>query len=330
MPHQLPPLHALRVFEVAARAGSYTEAAQELNLTHGAVSRQIHLLEAALGQPLFRKDGQRMVATVHARAFAREISQAFDHISDASRRYGKRATEKVIRINAPATMAMRWLIPRLGDFRQRSPGVEVRVSTAFSNEPAFKGSFDVAIRRRAAEQEQFEVLPLFEESATVIVSPALWEASPPKSPAALAGAIWLSTETRPGDWEAWLQQAGCPELRPVQDLRFDHYFVTLQGVIDGMGYGIGPFPTLSSDRDLGRLLAPFPQLQVPGETYHALVPLDSDKPLHLRAFLDWLLEQSAGQQRADQPGAGRPGAGPLSASAAPAAARRGSGRPRRS
>ena len=100
MPHQLPPLHALRVFEVAARAASFTEAAKELHLTHGAVSRQIALLEASLGQSLFRKEGQRMVATPHAKAFAREISQAFDHIGDAARRYGKRATEKVIRVNA--------------------------------------------------------------------------------------------------------------------------------------------------------------------------------------------------------------------------------------
>ena len=89
MPRQLPPLNALRVFEVTARAGSYTDAARELNLTHGAVSRQIQLLERSLGQPLFRREGQRMVATAHAKAFAREISAAFDHIGDASRaRFG--------------------------------------------------------------------------------------------------------------------------------------------------------------------------------------------------------------------------------------------------
>ncbi len=314
MPHQLPPLHALRVFEVAARAGSYTEAARELNLTHGAVSRQIHLLEAALGQPLFRRDGQRMVATVHARAFAREISQAFDHIGDAARRYGKRATEKVIRVNAPATMAMRWLIPRLGAFRTAAPGVEVRVSTAFSNEPAFRGSFDVAIRRSVAGQGQFESLPLYRETGTVIVSPTLWQAAPLARPSGLSRVIMLSTETRPGEWEAWLQRAGCPDLRPVQELRFDHYFVTLQAVVDGMGYGIGPFPTLSSEWQLGRIVAPFPDVRLDGETYHALVPLDADKPRHLRLFLDWLVAEAAGG---------------VSAPAAPAAPRPGSARSRR-
>ncbi|HSW19144.1 MAG TPA: LysR family transcriptional regulator, partial [Ramlibacter sp.] len=173
MPHQLPPLNALRIFEVTARAGSYTEAAKELNLTHGAVSRQIQLLEQALGQPLFRREGQCMVATGHAKAYAREISAAFDHISDASRRYGKNAASKVIRINAPATLAMRWLIPQLAEFRARHPATEVRVSTAFSNDPVLKGSFDVAIRRAPGDQTTFEVAPLFTETTTVIASASL-------------------------------------------------------------------------------------------------------------------------------------------------------------
>ncbi len=292
MPHQLPPLHALRVFEVAARAGSFTEAARELHLTHGAVSRQISLLEAALGQALFRKEGQRMVATPHAKAFAREISQAFDHIGDAARRYGKRATEKVIRVNAPATMAMRWLIPRLAGFHERHRGIEVRVSTAFSTEPALKGSFDVAIRRGAVESEQYETLPLYTESNTVIVSPRLWEHKPLRSPRELAKVIWLAAETRPGDWEAWLQLAGLPDLRPVQVLRFDHFFVSLQAVIDGLGYGVGPLPTLDSDLRQRRISAPFPEIALRGGSYQALVPLDSDKPRHLRLFLQWLQEQA--------------------------------------
>ncbi len=296
MPHQLPPLNALRIFEVTARAGSYTEAARELHLTHGAVSRQIQLLERALGQPLFRKEGQRMVATAHAKAYAREISAAFDHIGDASRRYGKAATSKVIRINAPATLAMRWLIPRLVDFRRRHPQTEVRVSTAFSSEPVLKGSFDVAIRRSPGDGTQFDVTPLFRETATVIASPALLQATPLKRPRDLAKAVLLSTETRPGDWEAWLSAAGCEDLRAVQHLRFDHFFVTLQAVADGMGLGIGPFPTLSTDLAQQRITTPFPVCQIPGSTYHALVPVDSDKPKYLREFLQWLFETGQAQQ----------------------------------
>ncbi len=288
MPHQLPPLNALRVFEVTARAGSYTEAARELHLTHGAISRQIQLLEEALGQPLFRKEGQRMVATGHAKAFAREISAAFDHISDAARRYGKQASTKVIRVNAPATLAMRWLIPQLPSFRAKHPQVEVRISTAFSNDPVLRGSFDVGIRRSADDRAQFEVLPLLAEQTTVIASPAYLKQRKVRKPADLAQAVWLSTESRPGDWENWLASAGCAELRPAQTLRFDHFFVTLQAVVDGMGLGIGPFPTLDSDLESGRIVTPFPKLISRGSEYFALVPRDSDKPKFLRDFLDWL------------------------------------------
>ena len=293
MPHSLPPLNALRVFEVAARAGSFTDAARELNLTHGAVSRQVQLLEAALGQPLFRKEGQRMVATEHAKAFAREISAAFDHIADASTRYGKLLTSKVVRINAPATFAMRWLIPKLDEFRARHPRTEVRISTAFSSDPMFKGSFDIAIRRSPADITQFEVAPLFQEWATPIASPALLRKRALRSPADLQSRTLLFTESRPGDWEEWLNAVGHRELRSTQQLRFDHFFVTLQAIVDGMGVGIGTFPTLQADRDAGRICTPFRNQLVPGSTYFSIIPLDSDKPKHLREFQAWLSQCAA-------------------------------------
>jgi LysR family transcriptional regulator, glycine cleavage system transcriptional activator len=288
MRQRLPPLHALRIFEVAARAGSYSAAARELNLTHGAVSRQIATLEDWLGQPLFVRDGHSMVASPHARALAREISAAFDHIADASERYGKSQQVKVIRVSAPATVAMRWLIPRLPDFSERYPGVDVRVSTLLSTQPAFTGSFDVAIRRGAPEGGQFQAIALFREQNTVIASPVLLARTGIKTLEQMAGETWLGTETRPGDWENWLEEAKQPMLRATRTLRFDHFFVTLQAVVDGLGFGVGPFPTLEAECTAGRLVRPFPELRSPGSTYHALVPLDADKPVHLRAFVEWL------------------------------------------
>lgn len=288
MPHQLPPLNALRIFEVAARTGSYSAAARELNLTHGAVSRQIEKLEAWLGQPLFVRNGQRMVPSQHAQAFAREISTAFDLICDASSRYGKVAANRIVRVNAPATFAMRWLIPRLASFREAHPDVEVRVSTALSTEPGLRGSFDLAIRRDAAATGMYEVTPLFTEGSTVIASPAFLRANPLRDVEDLADQVLLSTETRPSDWEHWLEHAGAPTLRPRQFLRFDHFFVTLQAVIDGVGMAIGTFPTLQIDEEQGRIAMPFPRLRLRGSTYSLLIPRDGDKPTHLRQFLDWL------------------------------------------
>jgi len=292
MRQKLPPLNALRIFEVAARAGSYSAAARQLNLTHGAVSRQIAILEDWLGQPLFVRDRQSMVASPHARGLAREISAAFDHMADAAERYGKNQHVKIIRVSAMATVAMRWLIPRLHSFTEIYPEVDVRVSTVLSTEPAFSGSFDVAIRRQVPSGGQFQTWPLFRESNTVIASPSLLTRTGIRTVEDLATETWLTTESRPGDWDAWLEAAGQPALRTSRTLRFDHFFVTLHAVIDGLGFGIGPFPTLEPDCATGRLQRPFPALLSPGSTYYALVPLDADKPAHLRAFVDWL--QSVG------------------------------------
>ncbi|WP_034301913.1 LysR substrate-binding domain-containing protein [Herbaspirillum sp. RV1423] len=288
MRQKLPPLNALRIFEVAARAGSYSAAARELNLTHGAVSRQIAILEDWLGQPLFVRDGQSMVASPHARALAREISLAFDHVADAAERYGKNRLVKIIRVSASATLAMRWLIPRLPSFAQICPGVDVRVSTVLSTEPAFKGSFDVAIRRDVPTGGQYQAWPLFRELNTVIASPALLMQTGIATVEELADQTWLTTETRPGDWEAWLDAAAQRKLRASRSLRCDHFFVTLQAIVDGLGFGIGPFPTLDIDCVAGRLQKPFPDMLAPGSTYYALVPLDADKPAHMRAFIEWL------------------------------------------
>jgi DNA-binding transcriptional LysR family regulator len=292
MRQKLPPLNALRIFEVAARAGSYSAAARHLNLTHGAVSRQIAILEDWLGQPLFVRDGQSMVASPHARALAREISAAFDHMADAAERYGKNQQVKIIRVSALATVAMRWLIPRLHSFAEICPEVDVRVSTVLSTEPAFSGSFDVALRRHVPSGGQFQAWTLFQEANTVIASPALLSRTGIRTVEQLVSETWLTSESRPRDWEAWLEAAGQPTLRASRTLRFDHFFVTLHAVLDGLGFGIGPFPTLETDCATGRLQKPFPALLAKGSTYYALVPLDADKPAHLRAFVDWL--QAAG------------------------------------
>jgi DNA-binding transcriptional LysR family regulator len=294
MRQKLPPLNALRVFEVAARAGSYTAAARELHLTHGAVSRQIALLEDWLGQPLFVRDGQRMVASPHARALAREVGAAFDHLADATERYGASRHIDVIRVSASATIAMRWLIPRLPDFAALWPDVDVRVATVLSTEPGLKGSFDVAIRRHLPADGRFHAFPLLRETNTIIASPAYLAQHPLASIDQLAGQSWLATETRPGDWARWLEAAGGGALRPGRLHRFDHYFVTLQAVLDGLGIGIGPFPVLDGDRTSGRLQTPFPGVLAPGATCHALIELDADKPRYLAAFIDWL--QAQGEQ----------------------------------
>lgn len=297
MGRYLPPLNALRIFETAARAESFTAAASELHITHGAVSRQIKLLEERLGRQLFVRQGKRSVATDHARAFALEIGALFDRMGDATLRFGKSPRSRVVRVNAQTTLAMRWLIPRLPGFYALHPDVEVVLATASSADPGFRGSFDVAIRRdpgAAPEFRHFGKTPLFSEWRTVIAAPSLLERKPLQRVSALARHTFIATATRAGDWEAWLTAAGRESLRPASVLRFDHFHVSLQAIVDGLGIGIGTLPTLSRDLTQGRLTLPFPEIRVAGADYVALMPAAADGSRQVQEFLAWLAAAASG------------------------------------
>ena len=290
------PLNALRVFEVTARTGSYAEAGAALGLTHGAVSRQISALEDWLGQRLFVRTGRRMTATPAARAFAAEVSQSFDRITAAAEACGRPSLPRILRVSAPTTFALRWLIPRLEQFHAARPDVDVSVTTTTTLHDALRGGFDVAIRQGSAERgawPQYHARPFLSETDTLIVSPALFARAPLLKPADVAGHVLLGSETRPGDWTDWLEQAGLPH-RAGQRLRvFDHFFATLQAVIDGFGIGVGPLPVLQTDVAAGRLLTPFPQIVVPRTGYVALVPFDANKTVVLTQFIDWLMAEGS-------------------------------------
>jgi len=294
---RLPPLNALRLFEVAARTGSYSKAGVELGLTHGAVSRQIGALESWLGQRLFVKVGRRMAPTPAARAFAAEVSLSFDRITTAAEACGRLDARRILRVSAPTTFAMRWLIPRLERFHKERTEVEVAVTTTMTLRDELRGGFDVAIRRGSAEQDawpQHRAVPFLDEADTLIMSPALFERAPLRRLDDIASHVLLSTETRPGDWTDWLDHAGLLHAAEQRRRVFDHFHVTLQAVVDGLGLGIGPLPVLRADVAAGRLLAPFPAITVPRKSYVALVPFDADKTSSLTRFIEWLVAEGIG------------------------------------
>lgn len=294
---RLPPLNALRIFEVAARTGSYAEAGAELGLTHGAVSRQIAALESWLGQRLFTKEGRRMVATPMARIFASEVGLSFDRLAVAAEACGRPDARRILRVSAPTSFAMRWLIPRLGRYHAGHPQVEVAVTTVSTVLEELRGGVDVAIRRGAAREHvwpQHRVVPVLDDVDTLIMSPALFARRPIRKPADIEGHTLLASETRPGDWTGWLDAAGLQHLAGHPRQIFDHFFVTRQAVEDGLGIGIGPLPMLDIDIANGRLMTPLPEIRVPRTGYVALVPPQADAGKLVAGFVDWLVGEAQG------------------------------------
>ena len=294
---RLPPLNALRVFEVAARTGSYAEAATKLGVTHGAVSRQIAALESWLGQRLFTRSGRRMVATPMASVFAAEVGLSFDRLAVAAQACGRPGARRLLRVSAPTSLAMRWLIPRLDRFHASHPHVEVVVTTVSTVMDDLRGGVDVAIRRGIAREDlwpQHRVVPVLDDVDTLMMSPALFARRPILKPADIETHTLLATETRAGDWSSWLDAAGLQHLAGLPRQIFDHFFITRQAVEDGLGIGIGPLPLLEIDISAGRLITPLPDIRVPRSGYVASIPRHGDAGDLLGAFVDWLVSETPG------------------------------------
>ena len=289
---RLPPLNALIAFEVSARLGSFSAAAVELGVTHGAVSRQVALLEAWFGHRLFVRQGRGVVPTGPGRTYAAEVSAAFDRLAEASAHHGPGRERTVLRVNAPATFAMRWLIPRLTRFHAVHPDVAVEVATSVSLAGRLKGGYDLAIRK-GERFDHHEATRFLDEADTVIASPSLLQRHPLRTLDDLRAHTLLATETRPGDWADWLEAAGLSLVAGTRQMRFDHYFVTLQAATDGLGIAVGPFPVLDGDVASGRFATPFPSIRVARPGYVALVPADVDKTRALRSFVAWLVDEGA-------------------------------------
>jgi LysR family glycine cleavage system transcriptional activator len=293
-PHRrlLPPLNAVRAFEAAARHVSFKLAAAELGVTHGAISRQVHLLEEWLGTPaLFRRLSRGVELTPEGSALLAEFGPALDLISAASRQHRDRRggpVATVLRVNALATFSLRWLLPRLTVFREEHPGIEVQLTTA--NEPvdALPEDFDVIIRGGPDAFHGFVSYPVVSERRLPVCSPALAKRIGLATVPDLDRHTLLHVTTMPRLWRDWLTEAGYADLKPRQALTLDHFYLSIQAAVDGLGVAMGPTALVGDDLAAGRLVTPFPAVSLPARTYFAYLP-QRDRPNPASTvFCEWL------------------------------------------
>jgi LysR family glycine cleavage system transcriptional activator len=285
----LPPLNAVRAFEAAARCGSFKDAAEELGVTHGAISRQVHLLEEWLGAPvLFRRLARGVALTDEGEALLASVGGALDGIAAAARQHRERHGGKVVRplrVNALATFSLRWLLPRLTHFREDHPGIEVQLTTA--NEPvdALPEDYDVIIRGGPDAFHGFVSYPVMGERRLPVCSPALADLATVSD---LERHTLLHVASMPRLWRDWLIEAGYAELKPRQGLTLDHFYLSIQAAIDGLGVAMGPTALVSDDLAAGRLVTPFPEVSLPARSYFAYVPQRDPMNPAGAVFCEWL------------------------------------------
>ncbi|MFE1601045.1 transcriptional regulator GcvA [Methylobacterium sp. ID0610] len=290
MLRRLPPLNALKAFEAAGRHVSFTQAAAELRVTHGAVSRHIQALEAWLGVPLFERHNRRVSLTEAGSLYLAEIGAALDRIALATTRQVERGRPRLLRVNALATFTLRWLIPRLSGFQLANPAIEVRLTT--SNVPLLRlvEPFDVAIRGGPDARPGHVGQPFLSERRIPVCSPALLQRLPLEEPRELRNHTLLHAATLPQVWPQWLQAAGVPDLEPQASVTLEHFYLTLQAALDGLGVAMGPERLVADDVAAGRLTCPFPGPALPARSYYTYVPEPRMEDPSVRAFCAWLVE----------------------------------------
>lgn len=298
MKRTLPPLNALRAFEAAGRLGSFKEAAVELHVTHGAVSQHVRALEEWLGASLFERHNRRVALTPAAKTYLAEIGPLFEELARATARYGFPETlSRTLSVNAPATFTLRWLVPRLATFRAAHPDVNVNVQTSNESLESLKETYDVIVRGGPDTFYGYSMRPFLSEERIPVCSPALLQHLPLRTPDDMRQHTLLHTSSLPRVWPDWLASAEIPALRPAAALSFDHFFLTLQAAIDGMGIAMGPTALVADDLASGRLVAPFAGPRLPSRSYCTYVPDGKSADELVVLFRAWL-ESEAMHSRA--------------------------------
>src|SRR5450755_1272786 len=288
----LPSLNGLRAFEAAARHLSFTRAASELNVTQTAISHQIRRLEQELGIRLFVRQNRALTLTPEARDYLPGVRAAFNDLRLATDRLKRRDDDRVLTVSTLASLAAKWLLPRLSAFQEAHPGIDVRITTSTGLVDFRTGDVDAAIRYGRGHWPGLRADWLTADELFPVCSPALLTGDKPlRCPEDLAH--WTLLHTSGGyddDWRLWLTAAGLPtNISKQPGLTFDLILVTVQAAIDGLGVAMGRTSYVEGDIAKGRLVVPF-KIALPADAgFYLVSPATKADPPKLRAFRQWLI-----------------------------------------
>jgi len=290
MSARLPPLAALRVFESAARHGNFSRAAEELHLTHGAISHQVKSLEHSLGVVLFRRGRRGVSLTDQGAAFARVMHDALDRIA---RGIAALRGPRALTISVLPAFATHWLIPRLADFQARHPEIDVNIRANQQLVDFLQDDVDLAVRYGPGAWPGLTAAKLLSEHVFAVCSPRFAAARVPRNLTELAAAALLHSPIQA--WEPWFRALGANPPRGRRGPSFNEASLVLRAATDGLGIALARSVLVQPELDAGRLVRVLPY-SVPADfAYYLVRPENAEISPNLAAFWEWLQAQAAAQ-----------------------------------
>jgi LysR family transcriptional regulator, glycine cleavage system transcriptional activator len=286
---QLPPLNALRTFEAAARHESFSRAADELFVTHGAVSHQMRALEAELGSALFARDGKRVRLTETGRRFAKEVRAALMALADATREVRAGERERRLVVSSASSFSARWITPRIGGFIERNPQIDLELVSTNALTDFSREDVDVAIRFGLGNYPDLHVEPLLEEVFFPVCAPTLNGGVLPRTPADLTNVQLLRSDEL---WHPWFETAGMPKFgEPRRGVLYLDSSNLLQAAIEGQGVALVRRSIAMREIAAGNLVRLFDIDATSPASYYLVCPPPLFASPRVQAFRDWIFEE---------------------------------------
>ncbi|TWB54659.1 LysR family transcriptional regulator [Rhizobium sp. ERR 922] len=292
MRRKIPSNSALLAFEASARHGSFVRAAEELALTEGAISRQISRLEAFLGVTLFERVGNRVRLLPNGERYAVQVRESLDRLErDSQYLMGQPNGGANIDIATIPTFATRWLIPRLGRFREKHPNIIVHLAERMEPFVLAGSGFDAAIHFDHPAWTGMRTHRLLQETLVPVCHPTLLGSA--KVPPTLDELPRLHRRQNPDAWQRYAQEAGIVLTNPAIGPRYDLHVMLIEAALAGLGVALVPRLYVEAELAEGRLVAPWPDGQSISKTFCLILPEPirlSDGPI--QDFANWLLVES--------------------------------------
>jgi LysR family glycine cleavage system transcriptional activator len=291
----LPPMHVLIAFEAAARLGSFTAAAGELNLTQSAVSRQIRLLEEILGAELFVRERQTVRLTQAGSTYAQELSDALRRIANATLGFKANPHGGTLNLAILPTFGTRWLAPRLPEFVAAYPGITINLLTRLQPFDFQMENVDAAIHYGLPDWPGANLDFLMSETVVPACSSALREHYQFQTAADLLKAPLLHLVSRPDAWERWFNANGVDNVK-IHGMLLDQFALITQAAISSLGIALLPSFLFKQELDRGDLVVALGSPCPNTEAYYLACPAGRCDYPPLIAFRQWLQEEIASEQ----------------------------------
>ncbi|MBM3107419.1 LysR family transcriptional regulator [Pseudomonas sp. V1] len=284
---KLPALSAFRYFDVAAQTESFVRAAEILNVTHGAVSRQIRLLEESLGVTLFERRNRAVFLTPAGRALHGTTLSVFEQLQGAVYRLQQQARENVLVLSCEPTIAMKWLIPRLPDFHAAHPDIHLHLVAAGGPVDFSRSGVDLALRRDDFHWEAgLHAVKICDEWVGPVSTTNLTIASH-----GLDGLRLLHSASRPSAWNTWLGLTG-QSAKDTRRADYEHFYLCIQAAVAGLGVAMASFLMVADEIASGQLHAPHSFIR-DQSAYYLLCPPSMANDEKCLRFTQWISAQAA-------------------------------------